>query len=255
MNVESLAKSMHSMQAVQASGLELWQKLGAQILHFPSATCIFSGIPSAYFNKVLVRDELAVSEFEDIFSTAKAKNIPYSWILPSHVTPELLKEHHFFPTVAMTSMSINLTNRAYTQPESKIVVKKVERLLELQTLFDIWKESYCIDEAIGQLHFERVLSEFQRETILFYLGYLEEKPIASGWLLLGQEYAGIYNIGTKKEFRNLGAATAMMYRLVYEAKCRGYPQAVLTALPKAKSIYEKMGFQALGEQTLYLKEM
>lgn len=52
---------------------------------------------------------------------------------------------------------------------------------------------------------------------------------------------GVY---TKPEFRGIGCATALMTRLLSQAKMLGLDIVQLSASEMGKSIYEKLGFQA-----------
>lgn len=57
------------------------------------------------------------------------------------------------------------------------------------------------------------------------------------------EVAGIYDVVTKEEYRNQGAARDALQRGLEMAKDRGCRVATLQSYPKATELYEKLGFR------------
>ncbi|MCK4265211.1 GNAT family N-acetyltransferase [Candidatus Babeliales bacterium] len=77
-----------------------------------------------------------------------------------------------------------------------------------------------------------------------YIGYENDQPIATAFLLL-TDVAGIYDITTHPEKRNKGYGSAMFYKVLAEAKERGYKVGVLEASPSGLNIYKRFGFEEI----------
>ena len=77
-----------------------------------------------------------------------------------------------------------------------------------------------------------------------YVGYLDEKPVVTGILVLHANVGGIYYVATIPRHRKKGYGTAMMELMLAEAKHRGYHMATLQASKEGKHLYERLGFKA-----------
>jgi ribosomal protein S18 acetylase RimI-like enzyme len=246
-------------QILETTAIELWQALNAKVVTLEHATCMLSGLPSPFFNRVIVCERSSEENFLNTLEFADSTELPYSLLLPdslsiSQAALQAILKEQFVAHCQMTSMCLQLQDYIYKPEESQVVIRQVSTSIEMQTMLDIWQESFTVDSVTHALHVARVLRLFEEGSLpfRFYLGYIDDKPVGSGWLLLGAKDAGIYNIGTRRVARKRGVATHMMHRLLSEAKEEGYTCAVLTALPEAKGIYERLGFQSLKNHTVYL---
>jgi len=70
------------------------------------------------------------------------------------------------------------------------------------------------------------------------------------WNISGQE-AYIMNMYTKPVWRRKGIGTAILEKLIEEAKKRGVEAIKLHATPIGKTLYEKRGFK-MGHPDMYL---
>ncbi|HEX2568215.1 MAG TPA: GNAT family N-acetyltransferase [Polyangia bacterium] len=85
----------------------------------------------------------------------------------------------------------------------------------------------------------------------FYVGYLDDVPVATGELTTGDGVVGLYNIATLAAHRRRGYGTALTQHLLLEARARGYRTAILQAAPAGVSLYERLGFRSFGDITEY----
>lgn len=237
---------------LETTAIDLWQALDAKIVMLPGATCMFSGLPSPSFNRMIVREAASVEAFVDALEVAKRFKLPYSVLIPNGCSLSVKKR--FVLQHEMTSMCLDVANVCVMKEESHVTICHVSTPCEVKKTLEIWQESFTVDPVTHALHVERVVGLFEKGDLpfRFYLGYLDAMPVSCGWLLLGKEYASIYNIGTRRFARKKGAATQMMQRLIADAKREGYDKVLLTALPEAKSIYERLGFRAVTGHGVYL---
>jgi GNAT superfamily N-acetyltransferase len=85
-----------------------------------------------------------------------------------------------------------------------------------------------------------------------YLAYVNEEPAACVTVLLGAEgVAGVWNVGTVRQFRRRGLASSLMARALAEAAADGCPVSALLASPMGRPLYERMGYCCVGETSYY----
>ena len=89
------------------------------------------------------------------------------------------------------------------------------------------------------------------ERMLLYVGRADGRPVTTGLLFLAAGSAGIYDIATREDARKRGFGTAMFRFLLEEGKKAGATRFVLQASPDGLSIYERAGFQAVGDVLVF----
>jgi ribosomal protein S18 acetylase RimI-like enzyme len=85
----------------------------------------------------------------------------------------------------------------------------------------------------------------------FYVGYLDNLPVATAEVTVAGGVAGLYNISTLPPYRRRGFGTAMTVRPLVEAREARSETAVLQASSEGVGLYSRVGFQAYGKITEY----
>jgi ribosomal protein S18 acetylase RimI-like enzyme len=85
----------------------------------------------------------------------------------------------------------------------------------------------------------------------FYVGCVDDEPVAAAELTLGGGVAGLYNISTRLDSRGRGFGSAMTATLLRHAIDEGVATAVLQAAPAGVAIYRRLGFATYGQITEY----
>lgn len=107
-------------------------------------------------------------------------------------------------------------------------------------------------EAISQYFTQGshvILHEDSR--LKLFVGYLDGKPVSTSSVFLAENVAGIFDIIALPEARGKGVGSAMTLAAMVEGKNQGYDFATLMATDDAKFVYEKLGFEALKEMSVY----
>lgn len=84
-----------------------------------------------------------------------------------------------------------------------------------------------------------------------YVGYLDDKPVASSALFVTGRTAGIYNVATLPEVRGRGIGEAMTWHCVRRGAAMGCVAATLQASDMGRPIYERMGFRLVSPYRTY----
>lgn len=77
---------------------------------------------------------------------------------------------------------------------------------------------------------------------LHYIGYLDDRAVTSGTLLLAGGIAGLFDISTPVAFRRQGFGSAISWWMMYEAQQRGYRQSYVWSSDLGKNVYRGVGY-------------
>lgn len=240
----------------QYAALQFWNCLGATVLQkSPYACATHLGLHFHALNKFIISENCDLSTVHSLHQMAKKWNYPFSWMIatqtpstsPTTHIHQFLQSTGFAKTSTMTSMICSLNELS---PEASPLCKKVS-FTECAPILPLWQECFLFPEHIAKEHLTQLQNTKTPLPIIPFFGYIDAIAVSSGWLFLGKEVAAIFYIATKKEAQNKGMAKAMMQTLLHEAKRLGYSEVVLTALPAAKSLYEKQGFKTIGNYCFF----
>ena len=85
-----------------------------------------------------------------------------------------------------------------------------------------------------------------------YVAYVDGTPAATSTLYVRDRVAGIYYVGTLKQYRNRGLGEAVTRRCVIDGFAASCDMASLQASPEGQPVYERMGFQHVGYYRTYI---
>ncbi len=85
----------------------------------------------------------------------------------------------------------------------------------------------------------------------FYVGYVDDVPVATSERTVGGGVAGLYNISTAAAHRRRGIGTAMTAQPLVDARAAGLPTGILQAAAEGVGVYQRVGFRPFGQITEY----
>ena len=87
----------------------------------------------------------------------------------------------------------------------------------------------------------------------YYLGCVDGEAVATLHLICDRGTAGIYAVGTKRDFRRRGISSTMMARAIADARARRCREITLSTAAGgyAQSLYERQGFEVVFESELW----
>ncbi len=88
----------------------------------------------------------------------------------------------------------------------------------------------------------------------FYLGLMDDQPVATASLFYGRDAAGIYYISTAKDHEGNGIGTAMTCHVLRDAARAGYKVATLNASEQGYPLYKRLGFKEYYKTKIYHSE-
>jgi ribosomal protein S18 acetylase RimI-like enzyme len=87
-----------------------------------------------------------------------------------------------------------------------------------------------------------------------YVAYVDGAPAATATLYRHDRVAGIYYVGTLKQYRRRGLGEAVTRQCVVDGFAAGCDMASLQASPEGQPVYKRMGFQLVGYYKTYIPQ-
>ncbi len=236
--------------------LNLGRLNGDEVRDTPEIKYIFA---KNWFNRIFManfNESNLSANIEQIVSRIKKLNISASWYITPQSHPaslqNILKDYSFTYKENWNAMAVNLENipESFNFPEG-MEIKEVLNLDELKTWTDILVKSFEFPEIIQSYKKYFINAGLESPNSHYYLGFLNEKPVATGILFDGEGAAGLFYIGTVPKARRKGIAKTMVYYLLNEAKNRGYPISILQASEMGYPVYKKIGFKKYYTTKIY----
>lgn len=78
-----------------------------------------------------------------------------------------------------------------------------------------------------------------------YVGYHHDRPVAASALAVSHRVAGVYNVGTVREYRNQGIGEAMTWHAIRQGALANCRIASLQSSRMGEPIYRRMGFRTV----------
>jgi GNAT superfamily N-acetyltransferase len=181
----------------------------------------------------------------------KARNSPFVfwWVTP-RTQPANLPEHlltHGFQVFEKgdPGMAVELSalNENIRTPEGfRIVKARTEQ--EILDWRDTFLTTFEVPEWAGQAWADATMRlGAENAPWKMYVGYLNDKPVATNMLFLGGGVASVYAVGTIPEARGQGIGAAITLQPLLDARAQGYKYGVLFSTEMGHPVYRRLGFR------------
>jgi ribosomal protein S18 acetylase RimI-like enzyme len=242
--------------AVKANLYAFFQAMGnsanAIIQNNPYGFNWRTNIPHPWFNGALSTLNPKADVNQTVHETVnyfQANDVTsFTWWLAPHLESTAWRQHllaHGFQYDSNTpGMAIDLD--ALPQPaEHPLTIREVEEPQMLAEWVRVFVRGFEMPVEMAPGFLSLLQSLGIDLPLRHYLGYLNDKPVASSTLFLGAGVAGIYNVATVAEARGQGIGSAMTLAPLYEARAMGYRASVLQSSKMGYGVYQRLGFQKL----------
>jgi GNAT superfamily N-acetyltransferase len=137
-------------------------------------------------------------------------------------------------------------------PPGRETTLRIERVADERTLADhvlVVAESFDWPaNDLGHVFTARLLGE---PDFAAWVGYEGDVAVASSQLVVHGGVAGLYYVGTVQESRRKGNGEAIVRAAIAEGLARGCDLVCLQASPLGRPVYERLGFDVIGEYVTY----
>ncbi|MEW6733619.1 MAG: GNAT family N-acetyltransferase [Acidobacteriota bacterium] len=196
--------------------------------------------------------ETAVSRIQEAVGYFQQVGHPFSWwVSPGDepaTLPALLNAAGLSRAEPEPGMAMELSK---LPPNISTNGLRIERALSSQQIADY----ATVLAALWQPPDINVITFYQRVSELalaadcpmrFYVGYIDDQPVATSELCLAAEVAGLYNIATLPAYRCKGYGRALTLQPLFDALEVGTKIATLQASQAGYSLYTRIGFESIG---------
>ncbi len=242
----SLLKAME--ENVHQSWIRFGHGLGAEVHEEPEVLWFLSRLPFHLANGI-VQTHFPESAVEERLKQFTAYHVPIAWLVSPSTQPASLGtclEQQGWMREDAPGMALDLQflDESLSLP-SQLTITRVSDEEQLNIWLRVMTVGLEIPEEGLNLLLDVVAKRGMPEdpTIHYYLGMLDDRPVATSLLYFGGGVAGIYNVATLPEVRRQGIGGALTVAPLSHARTLGYRIGVLQASPMGLNLYRRLGFR------------
>lgn len=234
---------------------------GTRVEKKPDVFWFETGIKEPLLNGVLMSRFSAKNTQEKInqlIAHFKNRNLDMSWQIgpstrPSN-TDKYLVNKGFVNIEYSIGMAIELSNVLHSPSVSGLKIQTITNIQALREWVEIFRLAYPLSKEYGEAAFQVYAKAGidNPNLCIHFIGFFEQKPIATSSLFLDSNVAGVYNVSTHPKMRRKGIGSAMTTFALLKAKNLGFDIAVLQASETGANIYKNLGFANYCKFALYL---
>jgi GNAT superfamily N-acetyltransferase len=195
-----------------------------------------------------------------LLKQAAIEHIPpgYQVYLPdwTDIPEAVVADTQRLPAMRLAYMRLAGQTPAPENPESWSI-RQAEGRRDIEVFSGIQARSFNEDDAdFAEWHpwlLQNNLKNYPDPDQLFYIGYLDDRPVGVALAVYHQQVAGIYAVATLPEFRKQGVSTRILDKVVLDAHGRNAKEIVLQTAggSEAERLYKKRGFEKEFECVIF----
>lgn len=224
--------------------------MGMKVFSTKDAVLVNTGIPCDMFNVACL-----INSDADLKSIANSfHGLPFAWWVGFGNNCEKCKRK--LEKFGLQNPEIESGMYADITKMSRIPICKILQIsqvtdsISLSEFIEVYKKLIPADgNSIEKFYLSAASFIFEKQSPLkLFVGYVDQHPVATGALFLNADVAGIWDVTTLSNFRNLGIATNMVRHMLSLAHdIHNCEIGVLTATEAGEKVYRKIGFHKLKE--------
>jgi len=197
-------------------------------------------------------------KIEEMIQYFRNLKLPWTWYTGPSTKPNNLGEHLLSHGMThnsdMPGMAMELDQLKETPPEPEnFTIEKVEDEDTLKDWIEAASDGYNLPESTRNLlhEIESSLGFRKYSNKSNYVGYMNEKPVATALMILDYGVAGIFAVSTIPEARRKGIGTLITAKPLLKAREMGYKVGVLHSSPMGLKVYSRLGFKEYCKIGIY----
>ena len=190
------------------------------------------------------------NKIEEVISYFKSRNLPFQWMVTPTTKPdtldERLKSHGFKEMDGTPGMAVKLHDLVDDREKPRgLSIIVVEDEPSVRLWWSTWSRGYPMPENLANFYADAsaYIGISSDSPMKYYIGYLDEVPVATSQLLLGSGVAGLYGVTVVPKARGKGIGTEMSLHPLRVARSLGYKIGVLDSTMQGLGIYRRIGFK------------
>jgi len=147
-----------------------------------------------------------------------------------------------------TAMSHNLEVIQKLKPLKKFEIKEVTDENMLTNWLEIVETGLMGGNTLNTDVFNQLL---KNPNCIFYLGFVNHKPVATSLLFISNNIGGVYLVATLPQYRKKGIGTQITNCCLVEAKNNNCKEVTLQATNLGLGVYAFLGFEIQGKINVF----
>ncbi len=254
-----MGKYTEIVNGMNAIRQDYWRYLCGDEFNTGECVAFSSGIRYPNLNPVIQMDtdETRLPQvMSDITRYYQGLDTPWTMLVTAAMKPRSIVNHlnEYNMKVMYSNTSMYLAFKNYTLPEPRllepldIVAVDGDRRGMIEWLVPI---VHCFDcpQMISMQFRDRHIAADHPDTrrLYHYLGYFKGRGVSTAALLIYKNSAIITDIAVIYPYRKAGFGSAMTLHAMAYAKSLGVEHMYLDASSQARTLYERLGFEAFGD--------
>ena len=242
----SLLKAME--ENVHQAWIRFAHGLGAVIHEEPEVLWFLSKLPF-HLTTGIVWAQFPESAVEERLKQFTAYHVSIAWLVGPSTQPASLGtclQQQGWMRDDAPGMAVDLQSLdASPSFPSQLTITHVSDAEQLKIWLRVMTTGSEIPEEGLHLLLDVVTQRGMQEDpiIHYYLGMLDDRPVATSLLYVGGGVAGIYDVATLPEVRRQGIGGALTVAPLLHARTLGYRIGVLQASSMGLNLYRRLGFR------------
>lgn len=249
--------------SIEESLREFWGNWGrapqSELYEAANMIRLYTGVPYAFCNGVICSHfspDNIDAVIDETVAYYSARNATWEWIVGPNTNPDylglLLEKHGLITRGASIGMAINLHTMNPDIPSvDKLMITQVDDHETLQLWANTMVEGFESPALYPTFIDLECSLGYHQQSYRRYLGTLDDQPISTSALFLGENVAGIYCVSTLPRTRRSGIGGAITLFALREAQAMGYHIAVLQSTQMGRNVYQQLGFKEFSTLQCY----
>jgi len=217
-----------------------------EILETQHLTTLACNTKISMFNRVMrtrLSPDNADEKIQETIDYFSSKELPFRWQIDPGDTPSDLPqrlENHSFSLKGGPGMALVIDELRVPKNPDGFRFEKVTTQEMNETFCRLLPEAYGMPEFARDDMAQMAMSIGIRDDYCNYLGFLDDKPVATSSVFYSDGVAGIYNVANLPEGRGIGSIMSAVP--LFDARDLGYKVSILHSTTMGYNMYKRLGF-------------
>lgn len=226
---------------------------GAEVIFRGNAIIGITGGPTADFNMALFGDDPdEIQVFDEFLSRVNAIGVPavamMSGVAGQRLGPEARSRGL---TEAGAAPLMVRSGPLREKPSSEFVTRRINDPAEMSVFADLAAAAFALDQPWVDRTFAAA-SLLNAPGLAFYIAHRGSVPMSGVCTTSAGPTCGIWTMSTPPDKQRQGAGRAVLIAAMQEELNRGIDTFYLIATAAGKPLYDKLGFEAVDELSIWL---
>lgn len=249
------ALALQNLREYISAAMEVsnWEKYS-----FNNIELIFNGHRESLFNYAFCKEETTTEDVKTVLEFLTEKGWEATWPVDSHMHELriILEDLKLLYASTPKKALLNITNFIESSSMKDVPGLELVKVDSDQKVIEYDKatsEIFYHDTGIVK-QFLRGIPNDTTDKLQFFLAKIGNEYVGTCGMYMGSESVGFYADGVLPRFRGHGIASKIITEKIKIAQNYEYKHAIAHCMKQSINLYQRLGFQMLGNLRLYVSE-